>query len=148
MILLLVSVAALVLSLAVSWAAEGMMNPIVLIPGFLMLRLSQNPGIAFSIHIPSPWKEVLILSALVAVCIVAVRSHPTNRMSASFGLIIGGALSNLLDRIPDGFVTDYISVGTFPVFNVADSCITIGAALLLIDAFRTRHASESALKQV
>jgi signal peptidase II len=51
----------------------------------------------------------------------------------ALGLQLGGALGNLVDRLTRGTVTDFISVGAFPVFNVADSCISCGVALLLID---------------
>ncbi len=135
MILLLVSLIALVLSLLASWAASGMSHPIILIPGLLQLQLSYNAGIAFSIHIPSPFEEILIFSALAGVCIYAIRSKPTRLASVGFGFIIGGAVANLLDRLPDGLVTDYVAVGTFPIFNAADSCITIGVGILLLDAW-------------
>lgn len=137
-ILFLVSLSALTLSLLVTWAASGIVKPVTLIPGFFILKLSQNPGIAFSISIPSPWEELLILSALTAVCVYAVASKPDRFVSVAFGLIIGGAIANLIDRLPDGLVTDYVSVGTFPVFNAADSCITIGAVLLLLEAWLKR----------
>ena len=58
--------------------------------------------------------------------------------AAAFGLIIGGALANIADRLPDGLVTDYIQVGTFPVFNLADSCITVGAVLLIFEMVRRK----------
>ncbi len=121
-----------------TWAASGIVRPIILVPGFLKLQLSENPGIAFSINIPSPWEEILILSALTAVCIVAVRSKPDTWASIGYGLIIGGALGNLVDRLPDGLVTDYIAAGSFPIFNAADSCITVGAAILLIEGWIKR----------
>lgn len=132
MLLGLVSILAAALSVLVSWLALSIEKPIILIPDFLKLQLSENPGIAFSIRIPSPWQEFLIVSALAAVCIIAVRSKLDRLSSIAFGLIIGGAIGNLFDRIGDGLVTDYISVGTFPVFNMADSCITVGAALLIL----------------
>lgn len=137
-ILFLVSLSAAALSLLVTWAASGIIKPIIVIPGFLILRLSQNPGIAFSISIPSPWEEILIISALTTVCVFAVKSKPDRFVSTAFGLIIGGAIANIIDRLPDGFVTDYVAVGTFPVFNAADSCITIGAVLLLVEVWLKR----------
>lgn len=137
MLLFFISLAAALLSLLVSWAALGMQEPIIFFTG-LKLQLSQNAGIAFSISIPSPWEEILILSALTAVCIVAYRSKPDRLTTVAFGLIIGGAIANLLDRLPDGLVTDYIAVGTFPIFNAADTCITVGAALLMLEAWLKR----------
>lgn len=138
MVLFLASVLALTFSLLVSEAASGLTKTLILIPGFLQLQLTQNPGIAFSINIPSPWEEILILFSLAAVCIFAVRSKPDRLASAAFGLIIGGALGNLIDRFADGLVTDYVSVGAFPIFNAADSFITIGACLLLLEAWLKR----------
>ena len=119
------------------------MQPVILIPAFLKLQLSHNAGIAFSIAIPSPWEEILILSALTTVCIFAYRSKPDHLKSVAFGLIIGGAIANLLDRLPDGFVTDYVAVGTFPIFNAADACITVGAALLMLEAWLKRPGKSS-----
>lgn len=137
-ILFLVSLSAAALSLLVTWAASGIVKPIIVIPGFFILKLSYNSGIAFSISIPSPWEEILITFALTAVCVFAVKSKPDRLLSTAFGLIIGGAIANLIDRLPDGLVTDYVAVGTFPVFNAADSCITIGAVLLFVEAWLKR----------
>lgn len=138
MILFLSSITSLAVALLISWVASGIVRPIVLIPGFLTLQLSKNPGIAFSINIPSPWEEILILSALGAVCVMAIRSTSHRFGSIAFGLIIGGAIANLIDRFPDGLVTDYVAIGTFPVFNAADTCITIGAIFLLLEAYVQR----------
>ncbi len=55
------------------------------------------------------------------------------------GLILGGALSNLGDRLFLGYVVDYIDLRIWPVFNLSDSCITVGAGLLLWDSFRRRR---------
>lgn len=105
---------------------------------------SRNPGIAFGLRIPPVFQEVLIGSALIIVAIVAVRhtltAHSPRPTAISFGLILGGGIANIIDRIPDGLVTDFIQIGTFPTFNVADSCITIGAVLLIVESWRNRHA--------
>ena len=53
-------------------------------------------------------------------------------LRVAMGLQLGGALGNLFDRLSIGYVTDFLSVGSFPVFNVADASITVGAALLLL----------------
>jgi len=57
----------------------------------------------------------------------------------SSGLIIGGALSNIYDRVFYGYVLDYIDLRFWPVFNLADSCISIGVILLLFDSFRKKN---------
>ncbi len=62
----------------------------------------------------------------------------------ALALIVGGAIGNVIDRIAHGYVIDFIHAhwggSYFPAFNIADSAITIGAALMILDAFRERHA--------
>jgi signal peptidase II len=58
------------------------------------------------------------------------------RFAISYGLIIGGALSNLFDRVFLGYVVDYIDLRVWPVFNLSDSCITVGIGLLLFYSFK------------
>ncbi len=68
------------------------------------------------------------------------QEKPTSKWGViPYGLIIGGALSNMYDRIFLGYVVDYLDFKIWPVFNLSDSCITIGVALLLIDSFRSRR---------
>jgi signal peptidase II len=54
----------------------------------------------------------------------------------TLGLILGGAFGNLIDRVRLGYVVDFIQIGWFPIFNVADSAITVGAALLMLQFLR------------
>lgn len=131
--LLFTAASAFVLSLLTQWLAEMLTAPISLIGDFLTLHLSHNPGIAFSIMLPPELQTILIFGALIIVCIVAARSSHDPISQIGFGLILGGAVANVIDRLPDGLVTDYVAVGTFPVFNVPDACICIGAGLLLVE---------------
>ena len=137
-ILLLTTVFAAAASVAAAIVASGMAHPIPILGTFASLTLSKNPGIAFSLPIPSPWKEIVILIALAAILWIAFQSRRDKFLSVAFGLIIGGAIGNLLDRIADGYVTDYFAVGRFPIFNVADSCITIGAVLVILLSLRKK----------
>lgn len=140
---LLTAVLACIAGLSAAAAAEiWLKQHIPLLGSGIGLTLSHNAGIAFGLHLGSA-QHVLIMTALVAVTILAlrtVRSHATlphagTRLSAvGYGLIVGGAFSNILDRLHDGVVTDFIQIGTFPVFNVADSCITVGVMLVLAGA--------------
>lgn len=144
---LLTAVLSFLLSLAAAFLAnEQLTERISLMGEYIGLTLSHNPGIAFGLRLPSGLQELLILAALIMICIVAWRSlhnrtdnlnmhtHGRVRLDAiGFGLIVGGAVGNIIDRIGDGLVTDFIQVGTFPVFNVADSCITIGVAFVLAE---------------
>lgn len=132
-LLIPVSLAACLLSLLAGHVAQQLTRPLWFIGSWAGLLLSHNPGIAFGVRLPSPLQEIIILGALSVVVVVALRTHRHLPLIA-FGLIIGGAVANLIDRFMDGVVTDFFRVGTFPVFNVADGCITIGAILLIADA--------------
>lgn len=66
----------------------------------------------------------------------------------ALSLQLGGALGNLIDRLTIGHVTDFISVGNFPVFNVADASITIGAVLLFLSVWLRERAEKQAAKSV
>lgn len=136
--------AVLALSLLSAWFAEQVLTERIAVAGsFIGITLTHNRGIAFGISLPSPLQEILILTALWIVLVIALRSPQQRLTSIGFGMIIAGALGNLIDRIPDGLVTDFIQIGSFPVFNVADSAITIGVLLLLFDSFAPKRPSAS-----
>ena len=119
-------------------------TPARVIPGVLTFTYTENPGASFSLFQGSG--SVLALAAVIAIAITIgaiVRPRPAAEI-VGFGLITGGALGNLADRIfrgPgwfDGHVVDWIQFPHFPVFNLADTAITIGVAVLLIVAWRSR----------
>ncbi len=140
-ILILTAILAATFSIIGGMFADTMTHPISLLGSFAALRLSHNSGIAFSIALPPALQSILISVALIFVCVLATKSRKNRLATVAFGLIIGGAIANLFDRIPDGLVTDFISVGTFPIFNLADSCITVGAAILLIEELLRKNPS-------
>jgi len=107
---------------------------VALIGDIAGLQPSLNPGIAFGIRLPDAVQTPLILVA-IALLLWASRKAETGLARAGFGLLIGGAFGNVADRLLDGYVTDFFQVGTFPIFNVADSCISIGVVLLVMDGF-------------
>ena len=121
----------------------------------VILVHNQNPGIAFGVFSDSnsKWLAPLLLvsSALVIALLVwlLVAGRAGGRLAqAGLALILGGAAGNALDRLIHGGVTDFLEVrlGTYrwPAFNVADSAISIGAALVLIELlFGGRHRSDS-----
>jgi signal peptidase II len=110
---------------------------------FIYLVHSRNPGIAFSLFADShsPWLRVLLIGgSLVVICVLAwllVAGQGGSMTAAGLALLLGGATGNLTDRILHGAVTDFLEVwiGSYrwPAFNVADSAITIGAILLILD---------------
>jgi signal peptidase II len=132
------------------WAAHALADrPIDLIGGVLTLRYTTNSGGAFSLGQRTPWLfagATLIVSALIV--FTAFRSR--NAVSAlGLGLVLGGALGNLADRALrgpglSGHVVDFIDLHWWPVFNVADSAIVIGAVVIAWASFREEHAAEAA----
>jgi signal peptidase II len=121
------------------------------IPGFFDIIRAENPGAAFSLFAgaQAEWRTFFLvgLSTAALVLIGVLLWQPGGRMGESralrFGLalIMGGALGNLYDRVLVGTVTDFLDlyVNSFhwPAFNVADSGITIGAALVLLDLIQS-----------
>jgi signal peptidase II len=126
------------------WAEASLPGgPVDLIPGVLTLRFTTNSGGAFSIGQSAPWFFVGVTS-VVAVIILATSFRHTGRLvGASLGLVLGGALGNLTDRAirapgMRGRVVDFIDFQVWPVFNLADTAIVVGAILLAWAGFRER----------
>jgi len=124
-------------------AIEGLSDgPVVVIEGFFAFRYVTNPGAAFGM-LPGAG-SVIALAAIAAVVfiVVVVRSVDVPAEAIALGLVMGGALGNLTDRVfrgaglLDGEVVDFIDFDFFPAFNLADSAITIGALLALLLALR------------
>lgn len=120
------------------WAAESLRGaPIAVIDGFLDLRYVENTGASFSM-LQGAGSLIAVVVIAVIVFIVMLVRHIGNKPEAiALGMVLGGAVGNLADRIfrgPglfDGPVVDFIDFSFFPAFNVADSAITVGAVLLL-----------------
>jgi len=114
----------------------------------LDFTLLHNTGAAFSILAgASGWQRwfFIVLAGVVSLALVVWlwRLPRGDRLIAvALALVLGGALGNLIDRVRHGYVVDFIHAhwgpAYFPAFNIADSAITIGAALLILDAFRQR----------
>jgi signal peptidase II len=106
--------------------------------GLLQITNVHNPGAAFGIL---QNKQILsIVAAIVAAVLILLfyPRIPRHRRSMRFGmaLALGGALGNLIDRVKYGSVIDFIDVGFWPVFNLADSAIVVGVALILLGMAR------------
>jgi len=116
-----------------------------LIEGYIRLRYTQNTGAAFGIFSDSTGiLSIVSLVVIVGIVVAFVRlGNPTWLSVLAAGLVLGGALGNLADRVRLGYVVDFVEVFkpqlnlnnvvyTFPVFNAADSAITVGVVLILI----------------
>lgn len=111
---------------------------VTVIPGLLRLTYVTNPGGAFG---SLPGRGILLMvGSLLAVCMVLyiLATGKTSRLVvAGCGLILGGTVGNLYDRVASGQVTDYLSL--FYVFNAADFAIIVGLGVLLLAALRSRR---------
>ena len=108
-----------------------------LIPGIIELTFSKNTGIAFSLFNSQPLLLTIIVTVINIALIYYVFFHSSEN-NISFGFIIGGALSNLIDRYIFGYVTDFINpvFVDFAIFNLADASLNIGAFLLIISLWK------------
>jgi signal peptidase II len=134
------------------WAEERLPgHPIEVIPGVLTFRFATNPGGAFSLGQDVPW-FFATATVVVSVLIVATAFRHTSPVTAiGLGLVLGGALGNLTDRVTrgegfSGHVVDFIDLQIWPVFNIADAAIVTGAVILAASSFlgERRPASETA----
>src|SRR3990172_9201985 len=122
---------ALSLSILSTWLVENFLVARFSLAGSVIgFERIMNDGIAFGIDLPNYILVILIPGVTIFVCFLAFRSRHDQLASCAFGLIIGGALGNIVDRLNDGHVTDFIQIGWWPLFNIADSCITVGVLLL------------------
>jgi len=128
-------------------------DSLVVVPNFFRLTHVENPGAAFGLLSDSPalWKlSVLISFSLAALAVVSIllwrNSHTLSTTGVGLALIMGGALGNLWDRVVSGSVVDfldfYISGYHWPAFNVADSAIVVGAALLVGEILFAKSTAE------
>ena len=120
----------------------------------LDIILTYNTGAAFSfLSDAAGWQRwlfvglALAVSAVLIVWLRRLRAATQPLLASALALIVGGALGNMIDRLRHGRVVDFIHVHAgsayFPAFNLADSAITIGAALLLLDAWRESQAARA-----
>ncbi len=113
--------------------------------GFFNLVLVFNKGAAFSFLADAPgWQTPVLVAfaagAAIIVTVLLLRSPERRLFCTGLGLILGGAVGNVIDRLRFGHVVDFLDLHAagwhWPAFNVADSAITVGAALLILDGFR------------
>ncbi len=155
---LLISLAVVALDQWSKWQIEAHFEkhvPEAVIPGFLDLTHVTNSGVAFGMFASDGNAAVTVLLTLLGLGAMTVvgyyfwRTPSTDRtLLTSLALILGGAVGNLIDRVLNGAVTDFIDVyfGTYHwhTFNVADSAISVGIVLMVLDVFFGRRRLRSA----
>jgi len=122
-------------------------DPVVVIPGFFNLTLVRNSGVAFGMFqdSSSPYKP-LILSCIALAALLTIVFYANKLESGQAGLrlilsvVMGGILGNFIDRLYNGSVVDFLELYWrgfhWPTFNLADSAISIGILLLILDSLR------------
>ncbi len=131
------------------WAERALSSPIDIVPGAITLRLTTNSGGAFSIGRSAPWFFATVTILVSAAIVATAFRHRDLLTGVAFGLVLGGALGNLTDRAvrASGFrgrVVDFVDLHVWPVFNVADAAIVVGAILLAMTSFRRGRGSADA----
>lgn len=132
------------------WAVRALADgPILLVGNDVAFRLTRNSGGAFSVLRGATPILAVVALVLIALLVRAVRRSSDRLVQLGLALVLGGALGNLVDRCTRGpgflrgEVVDFVAVWRWPVFNVADSAITIGAVVLVVAAFRRPEAIAS-----
>jgi signal peptidase II len=130
--------------------------PVTLVPGVLDLDVVRNGGAAYSIGTGATWLFTAIAAGVVIAIVRTAARLRSRAWAFTLGLLLGGALGNLVDRFVRspgplrGHVVDWIHLHHWPVFNVADSCIVVGGvvavllSLLLVNLDGTRGTSDEA----
>ena len=126
-------------------AHMALYESIAIIPNYLDITYTLNPGAAFSMLADAPvWVRTMFLlsmacAAIVVLTVMIVRAERVSISSVASALILGGAIGNLIDRAIRGRVIDFLRAHyydlNYPIFNVADSAISIGVALIVLTAF-------------
>ena len=127
-------------------AHMALYESIAIIPNYLDITYTLNPGAAFSMLADAPpWvREAFLLTmagaAIVVLAVLIVRSDRVSITSVAFALIMGGAMGNLIDRAIRGRVIDFMRAHyydlNYPIFNVADSAICVGVGLLMLVSWK------------
>jgi signal peptidase II len=124
--------------LSKAWAVEGLTGRgrVDLVGELFGLRLTRNPGAAFSLATGSTWIFTILASIVVVVIARIARDLGSRWWAVTLGLLMGGATGNLADRLfrapgfARGHVVDFFELPHYPIFNVADSCIVTAAVLI------------------
>ena len=123
-------------AVAKSWARHSLAHHDVHVGGAIWLRLQYNSGISFSLNSSGPLLTTVVVVAVALVVVDVGLNAARGTPAIGFGLLLGGGLANVVDRLAASphQVTDFIALGSFPVFNTADVAITAGFVTLVVAA--------------
>ena len=129
------------------WASiEFAGNPVTIIDGWLGFTFVENPGAAFGTF-RSGGSVIAVAAIIISLVVIGAMAFPRPRLElVALGLVLGGAVGNLVDRIArgpglvDGKVIDWIELWIIPTFNIADMAVNAAVVLLLVQAWRTRSS--------
>ncbi len=146
------AVTAAAIDLGAKAASESRLADSTVDLGVIQLRLAYNSGVAFSVgnRLPS-WVIVAVTGAL-ALALIGYAWHRAPRAGwverIAGGVVIGGAVANLVDRAGDGVVTDYLHTGWWPTFNLADTFIVVGFIVIALVYARSDETANKAKDRV
>ena len=130
-----------------SWALARLAGGPVHVVGPVSLELAFNSGVAFSLGSGLTTPIVLVVAVFVVLLVQLARGAPSRSAACGIGLVLGGALGNLADRVlrgEGGAVVDFVRIGFWPTFNVADAAIVVGAVLVGLSYWRHPRAARAA----
>lgn len=132
----IVAVAAVLVDAATKFSAIRFLPDSGIDLGVLKLRLVYNSGMAFGIGSLMPAWSIIAVTLAVGLLLTAAIWRGSLPPNAPTGMVLGGAVGNVIDRVIDGRVIDMLDLGWWPTFNVADVFIVSGVVLLLFDLMR------------
>lgn len=146
-ILLAIALAVLLLDQAAKWLVDRDLKgrpPVAVLGGLFQLDYTRNTGAAFSIFRSGGWLFAVVAVAVVLGILLYYPRFRTRGMllTLALGLVLGGAVGNLMDRVRLGYVIDFVDFGWFPVFNLADAAIVCGVGLLILTSLLSPQGSE------
>ncbi|MDD4151943.1 MAG: signal peptidase II [Candidatus Gracilibacteria bacterium] len=137
-ILIFTIIISIILDLYTKFLAKiNLEETIFLVKDFIYLKYIENPGIAFSIGITGIFLKLITIALITGIFIYYFKYEKLKKnklIDLSFGLILGGAIANRYERIFNSYVIDFVGIKYFAIFNLADTILTIGVILYLIDS--------------
>ena len=129
----IIALVVLLLDQLIKYIAQTINMNIIVIDNIFKLKYVQNDGAAFSI-LSGHTMFLIIITLVISLLIFKLMYSYKEDISSdiAFGFIFGGIFGNLIDRLIFQYVRDFISVGNYPIFNIADSAIVVGVIILLI----------------